>query len=73
VLVVRFLFGVGEAGAWPCVARTFSRWIPRSERGRAQGIFFAGAHLIAGLTPACIVCTLAQSNHHQPQPAAFVR
>lgn len=55
MLVVRFLFGVGEAGAWPCVARTFSRWIPRSERGRAQGIFFAGAHLIAGLTPAVIV------------------
>jgi len=37
------------------VARTFSRWIPRSERGRAQGIFFAGAHLVAGLTPAVIV------------------
>jgi sugar phosphate permease len=55
MLLVRFLFGVGEAGAWPCVARTFSRWIPRSERGRAQGIFFAGAHLIAGLTPAFIV------------------
>ncbi len=55
MLVVRFLFGVGEAGAWPCVARTFSRWIPRAERGRAQGIFFAGAHLVAGLTPAVIV------------------
>jgi MFS family permease len=55
MLIVRFLFGAGEAGAWPCVARTFSRWIPRSERGRVQGIFFAGAHLVAGLTPAIIV------------------
>src|SRR5919201_2484116 len=55
MLVVRFLFGVGEAGAWPCVARTFSRWIPQRERGRAQGVFFAGAHLVAGLTPAVIV------------------
>jgi MFS family permease len=55
MLAVRFLFGAGEAGAWPCVARTFSRWIPRSERGRVQGIFFAGAHLVAGLTPAFIV------------------
>ena len=26
LLVVRFLFGAGEAGAWPCMARTFSRW-----------------------------------------------
>lgn len=49
--VVRFLFGAGEAGAWPCVARTFSRWIPLAERGRVQGIFFSGAHLAGGLTP----------------------
>ena len=25
MLITRFLFGMGEAGAWPCVARTFSR------------------------------------------------
>jgi ACS family glucarate transporter-like MFS transporter len=55
MLAVRFLFGAGEAGAWPGVARTFSRWIPQRERGRAQGIFFCGAHLVAGLTPALIV------------------
>jgi MFS transporter, ACS family, glucarate transporter len=55
MLAIRFLFGAGEAGAWPCVARTFSRWIPQPERGRVQGIFFAGAHLVAGLTPAVIV------------------
>src|SRR6187402_2817520 len=58
MLAVRFLFGAGEAGAWPCVARTFSRWIPRSERGRTQGIFFAGAHLVAGLTPALVLWLL---------------
>ncbi|HTO02420.1 MAG TPA: MFS transporter [Opitutus sp.] len=51
MVVVRFLFGAGEAGAWPCVARTFSRWIPLAERGRVQGIFFSGAHLAGGLTP----------------------
>src|SRR4051812_7101101 len=28
LLVARFLFGMGEAGAWPCVARVMSRWIP---------------------------------------------
>ena len=51
LLVTRFLFGAGEAGAWPCVARTFSRWIPLAQRGRVQGIFFGGAHFAAGLTP----------------------
>ncbi len=55
---VRFLFGLGEAGAWPCVARTFSRWIPRRERGTVQGIFFAGAHLVGGLTPALVLWLL---------------
>lgn len=51
ILAVRFLFGIGEAGAWPNAARVFSRWIPARERGRVQGIFFAGAHLSGGLTP----------------------
>lgn len=51
MLVIRFLFGAGEAGAWPGMARTFSRWIPRSERGTVQGIFFAAAHIMGGLTP----------------------
>src|SRR5688572_28763556 len=50
LLIVRFLFGAGEAGAWPNAARTFSRWFPSSERGTAQGIFFMGAHLAGGLT-----------------------
>ncbi len=51
LLIVRFLFGIGEAGAWPNAARVFTRWIPARERGRIQGIFFAGAHLSGGLTP----------------------
>jgi MFS family permease len=54
LLVTRFLFGAGEAGAWPNATRTFSRWIPFSERGKVQGIFFMGAHLAGGLTPALV-------------------
>lgn len=55
LLVIRFLFGIGEAGAWPNVAKTFSRWFPVAERGTAQGIFFMGAHLGAGVTPFLVV------------------
>ncbi len=40
LLLIRFLFGAGEAGAWPNVARTFSRWFPRRDRGTVQGTFF---------------------------------
>jgi hypothetical protein len=52
MLAVRFLFGAGEAapGRTP---RTFSRWFP-PERGRVQGVFFAGAFLFGGLTPALV-------------------
>ena len=58
MMVIRFLFGVGEAGAWPCVARTFSRWIPAKERGRVQGVFFSGAHFVGGATPSLVLFLL---------------
>ncbi|HEY4088771.1 MAG TPA: MFS transporter, partial [Bryobacteraceae bacterium] len=55
MLTLRFLFGIGEAGAWPNAARVFSRWIPARERGRVQGVFFAGAHLCGGVTPIIVI------------------
>jgi MFS family permease len=58
LLAVRFLFGAGEAGAWPNAARVFSRWIPATERGMVQGIFFAGAHLAGGATPGLVAAML---------------
>lgn len=58
LLVIRFLFGAGEAGAWPNAALAFSRWTPVSERGRTQGFFFAAAHLSGGLTPLLVAALL---------------
>src|SRR5262245_61357786 len=45
MLVVRLLFGAGEAGAFPGVARAVYSWIPMRERGLVQGINFSGARL----------------------------
>ncbi len=45
LLLFRFLFGVGEAGAYPTCARAFYAWLPASERGLAQGINFSGSRL----------------------------
>jgi ACS family glucarate transporter-like MFS transporter len=45
LLTYRFLFGAGEAGAYPTCARAFYNWLPVSERGLAQGINFSGARL----------------------------
>jgi MFS transporter, ACS family, glucarate transporter len=58
LLAIRFLFGAGEAGAWPNAALAFSRWTPTRERGRAQGFFFAAAHLSGGLTPMLVAALL---------------
>lgn len=38
LIVIRFLFGAGEAGALPNSARVLRAWFPESSRGRAQGI-----------------------------------
>jgi MFS family permease len=55
LLVVRFLFGVGEAGAFPNISRSFSSWFPVSERGNAHGVIFMGTRLGGALAPPLIV------------------
>jgi MFS transporter, ACS family, glucarate transporter len=50
LLVLRFLFGVGEAGAFPGAAAAFFRWLPVNERGLAHGISFSGSRLGAAFS-----------------------
>ena len=50
--LIRFLFGMGEAGAFPIATRSLSRWMLPSERGFAQGITHAGSRLGGAITPA---------------------
>ena len=42
LIIIQFCFGAAEAGAWPAITRTLSRWIPYGERGTAQGIVWVG-------------------------------
>jgi len=53
--VCRFLFGMGEAGAFPIATRSLSRWMLPAERGFAQGVTHAGSRLGAALTPSLVV------------------
>ena len=50
MLVCRFLFGVGEAGAFPGATKAFYNWIPAKERGLANGIFHSGARFGAAFS-----------------------
>ncbi|MEM1085806.1 MAG: MFS transporter [Verrucomicrobiota bacterium] len=45
MMVVRFLFGAGEAGAFPGMARATLTWIPTKERGLVTGINFSASRL----------------------------
>jgi sugar phosphate permease len=45
LVAIRFLFGAGEAGAFPNIIRSLARWFPVRERGRASGIMFLGSRL----------------------------
>lgn len=45
MLVVRFLFGAGEAGGYPCMARAVYSWVPMKERGIVTGINFSGGRI----------------------------
>ena len=45
LVVIRFLFGAGEAGAFPNMARSLSRWFPLRERGRANGVMLLGSRV----------------------------
>jgi sugar phosphate permease len=50
LIVIRFLFGAGEAGAFPNAVRSFATWFPVRERGMANGVLFFGSRLGGALT-----------------------
>lgn len=60
MIVCRFLFGMGEAGAFPIATRSLSRWMLPSERGFAQGITHAGSRLGAAMTPALVALVIVK-------------
>src|SRR5205807_2184212 len=49
LLLVRFLFGAGEAGALPNAARVSARWFPAGRRGPVQGLLNTSM-LLGGIT-----------------------
>ena len=55
---VRFLFGVGEAGAFPTATRAMQLWYPREERGLAQGISHSASRLGAAIAPPLVVAIM---------------
>jgi sugar phosphate permease len=60
LLVIRFLFGAGEAGALPNAARVIAQWFPAGRRGPAQALFSTSAQ-VGGATAPWLAAYLIQS------------
>ena len=58
-MVLRFLFGIGEAGAFPGATRAMQLWYPRHERGFVQGVTHSASRLGAAIAPPIVVLIMA--------------
>jgi sugar phosphate permease len=58
-IIVRFLFGVGEAGAFPGATRAMQLWYPRRERGLVQGVTHSASRLGAAIAPGIVVLIMS--------------
>jgi ACS family hexuronate transporter-like MFS transporter len=54
LLVMRFLLGMGEGGAFPAATRVVSEWLPARERSTAMGFINAGTAVGSLLAPPLI-------------------
>jgi ACS family glucarate transporter-like MFS transporter len=55
LLPVRFLFGAGEAGAYPNMAASISRWCPMGERARAHGLIWMASRVGGAVSPFLVI------------------
>lgn len=55
LIVTRFLFGAGEAGAYPNMAGVVRRWFPVHERARSQGFIWGASRFGGALAPLLVV------------------
>jgi sugar phosphate permease len=63
-VVVRFLFGIGEAGAFPGATRAMQLWYPRHERGFVQGVTHSASRLGAAIAPPIVVFIMTTYGWH---------
>jgi len=58
MIVIRFLFGIGEAGCFPIITKSFATWLPSAERTQAQGLLWTAARWGGAFTPLLVVFVL---------------
>ncbi len=73
LLAVRFLFGMGEAGAYPNIARAFHSWFPFQQRGTAKGAVWMAGRFGGGITPLVVLALVTTSTTPEGGPIILWR
>jgi MFS family permease len=55
LFAVRFLFGAGEAGAFPNMSIAVGKWFSVEERGRAQAVILMASRIGGAITPFVVI------------------
>lgn len=58
LVAIRFLFGCGEAGAFPGATSAIARWFPRNELARAQSIVMFGSRIGFAMTSWIVIALM---------------
>jgi ACS family glucarate transporter-like MFS transporter len=66
LVLVRFALGAGEAVLYPSINQFVERWVPTDERGKANGVIFAGVGLGAGVTPPLVTAVILRYGWRAP-------
>jgi ACS family glucarate transporter-like MFS transporter len=55
LMITRFLFGAGEAGAYPTSSSAISKWFPTEERAKAHGVVWMASRVGGAVAPLLVV------------------
>jgi len=55
LFIIRFLFGAGEAGAFPNMSIAAGKWFGPEERGRAQAVILMASRVGGAITPFMVI------------------
>ena len=58
MMTIQFLFGMGDAGCFPLITKSFRSWLLPQDRTRAQGYLWLAARWGAAFTPLLVVWVL---------------
>lgn len=59
LVAIRFLFGCGEAGAFPGATSAIARWFPRNELARAQSVVMFGSRIGFAMTSWIVIALMS--------------